>query len=76
LNPSPDGFKRVPAVDRFLLRDGLATERCVFMDEQRLLKTILSNPRHWAGFMRYRSGRKKCAKLACARQPCGEHRLG
>ena len=44
------------AVDRFLLRDGLAIERVVYFDQLPLIAAVLSHPRLWPGFVRYRFG--------------------
>jgi len=45
------------AVDRFLLRDGLAIERAVYFDQVPLIAAVLTHPAHWLGFVRYRAGR-------------------
>jgi hypothetical protein len=47
---------RIPAVDRFLLRDGLGIEREVYFDQQPLYLALLARPDAWAGFLRYRFG--------------------
>lgn len=44
------------AVDRFLLRDGLAIERVVYFDQLPLIAAVLSHPSLWPGFVRYRFG--------------------
>jgi ketosteroid isomerase-like protein len=43
-----------PAVDRFLLRDGLAAERVNYFDSMPLLFKILVRPRGWRGLARAR----------------------
>lgn len=47
----------IPAVDRFLLRDGLALERIVYFDQVRLIRQVLAHPGLWPGFFKYRFGR-------------------
>jgi len=44
----------IPAVDRFLLRDGLGAERVVYFDTVRLVAAVASHPRLWGGYLRYR----------------------
>ncbi len=44
------------AVDRFLLRDGLAIERVVYFDQLPLIAAVLTHPSLWPGFARYRFG--------------------
>jgi ketosteroid isomerase-like protein len=43
-----------PAVDRFLLRDGLAAERVNYFDALPLFVKILTRPRGWPGLVRAR----------------------
>jgi ketosteroid isomerase-like protein len=43
-----------PAVDRFVLRDGLAAERVNYFDPLPLFVKILSRPRGWGGLVRAR----------------------
>jgi ketosteroid isomerase-like protein len=43
-----------PAVDRFLLADGLAAERVSYFDATPLLARILTRPRGWPGLVRAR----------------------
>jgi ketosteroid isomerase-like protein len=43
-----------PAVDRFLLRDGLAAERVSYFDALPLFLKILMRPRGWPGLARAR----------------------
>lgn len=47
----------IPAVDRFLVRDGLGMERVVYFDQLRLIAAVAGNPRLWAGYLKYRFGR-------------------
>lgn len=49
------GFE-LPAVDRFVLRDGLAIERIVYFDRVPFVLAVLGSPRHVPGFLRYRFG--------------------
>ncbi|WP_165797479.1 nuclear transport factor 2 family protein [Solimonas fluminis] len=44
----------IPAVDRFLLRDGLGAERVVYFDPMRLVAAVLSHPPLWPGYLKYR----------------------
>jgi hypothetical protein len=44
----------IPAVDRFLVRDGLALERTVYFDQLPFIAAVLTHPRAWPGFVRYR----------------------
>ncbi len=44
----------LPAVDRFLLKDGLGHERRVFFDQMPLILAVLVRPWLWPGFLRYR----------------------
>lgn len=54
--PLPRRAVRIPAVDRFLLRDGLAQERTVYFDQMRLLTDVITRPGLWPGFIKYRWG--------------------
>ncbi|MBX3023515.1 nuclear transport factor 2 family protein [bacterium] len=45
---------RIPAVDRFLLRDGLGAERTVYFDQLPLIAGVLRHPSAWPGYVRYR----------------------
>lgn len=47
----------IPAVDRFLVRDGLGMERVVYFDQLRLIAAVAGHPRLWAGYLKYRFGR-------------------
>ena len=47
----------IPAVDRFLLRDGLGLERIVYFDQFRMMRMVLAHPSLWPGFLKYRFGR-------------------
>ena len=40
-----------PAVDRFVVRDGLAAERVSYFDAARLIAQIAKRPRAWRGFL-------------------------
>ena len=40
-----------PAIDRFVVRDGLAVERVSYFDGGRLLLEILKRPRAWPAFL-------------------------
>ena len=55
----PAGGKTIAlrAVDRFLLKEGLASERSVYFDQAVLIKAVLTNPVLWRGFIRYRFGK-------------------
>lgn len=44
----------IPAVDRFLLRDGLGLERTVYFDQVPLLAGVVLHPGVWPGYLRYR----------------------
>jgi hypothetical protein len=46
----------IPAVDRFLLRGGLAAERVVYFDPMRLVAAVAAHPSLWAGYLKYRFG--------------------
>lgn len=46
----------IPAVDRFLLRDGLGIERIVDFDQIVLARQVFAHPTLWPGFLRYRFG--------------------
>ena len=46
----------LPAVDRFVLRDGLGVERVVYFDQIRLILSVLKHPGLWLGYFRYRFG--------------------
>ncbi len=50
------GHKGIPALDRFVVREGLGVERVVYFDQLALLAAVLTHPRLWAGFLRYRFG--------------------
>ena len=47
----------IPAVDRFLLRDGLGIERAVYFNQMQLVSAVLTHPSSWRGFVHYRFGR-------------------
>jgi hypothetical protein len=47
---------RLPAVDRFVLRNGLGAERVVYFDQARLILGVLKHPSLWPGYLRYRFG--------------------
>src|SRR5262245_39704354 len=47
----------IPAVDRFVIEDGLAIERAVYFNQLPLVMAILSHPGVWPGFRTYRFGR-------------------
>jgi ketosteroid isomerase-like protein len=40
-----------PAIDRFVVRDGLAAERVSYFDGGRLVLELLKRPRGWRGFL-------------------------
>jgi ketosteroid isomerase-like protein len=40
-----------PAIDRFVVRDGLAAERISYFDGARLIAEIVKRPRAWRGFL-------------------------
>lgn len=42
----------VPAVDRFILRDGLVSERVAYFDPAPMLRAVATSPRAWPGFAR------------------------
>lgn len=46
-----------PVVDRFVLRDGLATERVSYFDPGRLLRAVATRPTSWPRLLRSRVGR-------------------
>lgn len=46
----------IPAVDRFLLRDGLGIERVVYFDQMLMNSIVAGHPRLWAGAVKYRLG--------------------
>lgn len=54
--PLPGRAVRIPAVDRFTLRDGLAAERTVYFDQMKLVSAVLSRPSLWRGYVKYRWG--------------------
>jgi hypothetical protein len=56
MKPLRNDAAAIRAIDRFVLRNGLAAERRVYFDQLALLRTVLSRPRLWAGFLRYRIG--------------------
>lgn len=43
-----------PAVDRFVLQDGLGTERVSYFDPTRLLRAVATRPTSWWRFLRSR----------------------
>lgn len=43
-----------PAVDRFVLRDGIATERVSYYDPTKLVVAILTRPASWPSLLRAR----------------------
>lgn len=47
---------KLPAVDRFILADGLARERVVYFDQVRLITAVLKHPSKWKGYFDYRFG--------------------
>lgn len=47
-------FIRIPSVDRFKLKEGLAIERVAYFDRVKLISAILRHPSLWPGFIRYR----------------------
>ena len=55
--PVGSDFIRIPAVDRFKLKEGLALERVVYFDQFPLVLGVLRYPSLWLGFMKYRFGR-------------------
>lgn len=55
--PVGSSFIRIPAVDRFTLKDGLAVERVVYFDQVPLVLGVLGHPSLWLGFIKYRFGR-------------------
>lgn len=54
----PIGRKGVSirAVDRVLLQDGLSRERAVYFNALPLIVAIVTHPRTWAGYLKYRFG--------------------
>ena len=46
---------RVPAVDRFILRDGLVSERVAHFDPVPVLRAVAASPRAWPKFVRMRA---------------------
>lgn len=46
----------IQALDRFKLRDGLGIERAVSFSRLRLLRSLITHPRLWFGFLKYRLG--------------------
>jgi len=46
----------IPAVDRFVLRNGHVVERCVYFDQTLLIRAVATTPRLWRGYLRYRFG--------------------
>ena len=54
----PVGTKVIalPAVDRFVLRNGLGVERIVYFDQVRLILSVLKHPSLWLGYFKYRFG--------------------
>jgi len=55
--PLKSGVAVIPAVDRFLLRDGLGIERCVYFDQMLMNRMVATNPELWSGALRYRLGK-------------------
>ncbi|MEE2732116.1 MAG: nuclear transport factor 2 family protein [Pseudomonadota bacterium] len=54
--PVGKSYIKVPAVDRFILKDGLANERVVYFDQIRLISGVIRHPGTWLGFVKYRLG--------------------
>jgi hypothetical protein len=56
----PIGKRGMPigVVDRFVLQDGLGIERAVYFNQLPLVIAILTHPRVWVGFLKYRFGRR------------------
>ena len=54
MKPLRNARTAIPAVDRFLLRDGLGSERTVYFDQLAMLRSVLRHARLWPGFLRYR----------------------
>jgi hypothetical protein len=46
----------IPAVDRFLLQDGLGKERVVYFDQMLMNTIVAKHPSLWAGAVKYRLG--------------------
>lgn len=46
----------IPAVDRFVLKDGLGLERCVYFDQLLMNRIVAGHPELWKGAVRYRLG--------------------
>lgn len=46
----------VGAVDRFLLKDGLAIERAVYFNHLQIMASVATHPRSWVKFLRYHLG--------------------
>ncbi|MES0873385.1 nuclear transport factor 2 family protein [Sinimarinibacterium thermocellulolyticum] len=53
MKPLRDTTTAIHAVDRFILRDGLAAERTVYFDQLAMRRSVLRHPRLWSGFVRY-----------------------
>jgi SnoaL-like domain len=54
--PVAGGTISIPAVDRFLLADGLGIERIVYFDQLLLIRAVASRPGLWPGYVKYRCG--------------------
>ena len=54
--PLKKGMASIPAVDRFLLQDGLGIERCVYFDQMLMNRIVAGNSELWAGAVKYRLG--------------------
>lgn len=48
----------IGVVDRFVLQDGLGIDRAVYFNQLPLVIAILTHPRVWIGFLKYRFGRR------------------
>jgi hypothetical protein len=46
----------IRAVDRVILQDGLSCERAVYFSPVPLIIAIVTHPRTWAGYLKYRFG--------------------
>ncbi len=46
----------VGAVDRFLLKDGLAIERAVYFNDLQIMASVATHPSSWLDFLRYHLG--------------------
>lgn len=54
--PVGEKFIALPAVDRFVLRNGLGVERVVYFDQVRLILSVIKHPSLWLGYFKYRFG--------------------